>query len=88
MAINPVNFGPISTANYLLFTTMMIEVSLNGELTTIPAGNLLQALEAWHYSLDQSAVAINGEFIPRSTYNEVNLTAGDKIDVVGAVGGG
>ena len=66
----------------------MINVSLNGATIAVQTRNLLQALRGWQYVLDQSAVAINGEFIPRATYADVELSDGDQIEVVGAVGGG
>jgi sulfur carrier protein len=34
------------------------------------------------------AVAINGNFIPRSDYSTIQLKDGDEIDVVSPVGGG
>ena len=66
----------------------MIQVSLNGEIKTLTANNLLQAMAEWQYILEQSAVAINGEFISRSRYTDIELHDGDEIDVVAAVGGG
>ena len=67
----------------------MIELSLNNEIITLsPATALNAALEAWGYEQKKCAVAINGEFIPRSQYAEVLLQANDEVDVVAAVGGG
>ena len=66
----------------------MIQVSLNGEPVSLNNGNLLQAMQDWCYIVERSAVAVNGEFVARSSYAEVELNEGDKIDVVGAVGGG
>lgn len=66
----------------------MINISLNGETKTLQDSNLLSAMREWQYPLELSAVAINGEFVPRSDYAHVELTNGDQIDVVGAVGGG
>jgi sulfur carrier protein len=34
------------------------------------------------------AVELNGEIVPRSRYAETRLAAGDRLEVVGAVGGG
>ncbi|CAG1009639.1 Sulfur carrier protein ThiS [Burkholderiales bacterium] len=34
------------------------------------------------------AVEVNGEIVPRSRYAETRLAAGDRIEIVGAVGGG
>ena len=67
----------------------MPEVSFNNQRMEIPASlKLSEALVQWNYHQKKCAVAINGEFIPRSRYDEVTLNADDKIDVVIAVGGG
>jgi len=34
------------------------------------------------------AVEVNGEIVPRSRYAETRLVAGDRLEIVGAVGGG
>jgi sulfur carrier protein len=34
------------------------------------------------------AVEVNGEIVPRSRYAETRLAAGDRLEIVGAVGGG
>lgn len=66
----------------------MIEISLNNSLTQIAAGTYLSAaLEQWEMG-EKVAVAINGEFVPRSTYAQRVIEPGDKIDVVKPVGGG
>lgn len=67
----------------------MIEVSVNGaiercdETTTVE-----QALSAWGYEGKLFAVAINSEFVPRSTYQERTLASNDQIDIVSPVQGG
>jgi len=66
----------------------MITVLLNGETRSLPTNNLLRAMGEWQYVVEQAAVAINGEFVPRSRYETIELVDGDEIDVVGAVGGG
>ena len=66
----------------------MMTISLNGKSSEIDADHLLEALIAWRYTLDQCAVAVNGEFVPRSEYANTRLHPGDEIDIVSAVGGG
>ena len=67
----------------------MIQVSVNNELFSITEQILLSdALVQWNYGDAKIAVAINGEFVPRSTYSEQHLNNGDKIDIVKPVGGG
>lgn len=67
----------------------MIQVSVNNELFSITEQTLLSdALIQWNYGDAKIAVAINGEFVPRSIYSEQRLNHGDKIDIVKPVGGG
>ncbi|WP_027329067.1 sulfur carrier protein ThiS [Marinimicrobium agarilyticum] len=67
----------------------MINVSLNNEAAEIPDQTLLsEALAQWDYGEQKLAVAINGEFVPRSRYGEVALREGDRLDIVKPVGGG
>ena len=71
----------------------MITITVNGSNLRTNHANLLAALREWRYideksTVAQSAVAINGEFIPRTQYNDVQLHNGDEVEIVGAVGGG
>jgi sulfur carrier protein len=67
----------------------MINISLNNEPKQIERDILLNdALIQWGFGEIKIAVAINGEFVPRSTYGERQLEAGDQIDIVKPVGGG
>lgn len=68
---------------------MTIELSVNNESKSLTESSLLgDALQQWGYSDSKIAVAINGEFVPRSTYSERKLVNGDQIDIVKPVGGG
>ncbi len=68
---------------------MTIELSVNNESKTLASNTLLSdALQQWGYGDSKIAVAINGEFVPRSTYSERELLNGDQIDIVKPVGGG
>lgn len=67
----------------------MINISLNNQPQQFEQPTLLsQALQLWGYGDGKIAVAINGEFVPRSTYSERLLNTGDQIDIVKPVGGG
>jgi sulfur carrier protein len=67
----------------------MIKISVNNEVLAIaPQIYLSEALNQWGYADTKIAVAINGEFVPRSTYTERQLHTGDKVDIVKPVGGG
>ena len=68
---------------------MTIELSVNNESKTVAINTLLgDALQQWGYGDTKIAVAINGEFVPRSTYAGRKLLQGDQIDIVKPVGGG
>lgn len=67
----------------------MIQVSVNNEIKAISAqASLSEALLEWGYGDSKIAVAINQEFVPRSTYAERTLNPNDHIDIVRPVGGG
>ncbi len=67
----------------------MIQLSVNNTLTDMPDNTLLSdAIVAWGFADSKIAVAVNGEFVPRSSYNEYCLQAGDEVDIVKPVGGG
>ncbi len=67
----------------------MINISLNNEPKQIAANTLLSdALVQWGFGEIKIAVAINSEFVPRSTYSKRKLDDGDQIDIVKPVGGG
>lgn len=67
----------------------MITLSLNNEPVKLePDMALSDALKQWQYGVDKIAVAINGEFVPRSRYGETTLVEGDQLDIVKPVGGG
>jgi sulfur carrier protein len=67
----------------------MIQISLNNETKKINAQtHLNDAIVLWGYGEKKIAIAINGEFVPRSTYAAREILAGDKIDIVMPIGGG
>jgi len=63
-------------------------VSLNGETKEIKSDLLCNALTELGYEDEGFAVAVNGEFVPRPTYNEYFLSEKDEIDVVAPIAGG
>ncbi|WP_372778299.1 sulfur carrier protein ThiS [Litorivivens sp.] len=67
----------------------MIVVSVNSESRQIDGGkNLAELLGEWGFDCQRVAVAVNEDFVPRSTYANVSLQAGDRVDVVAPVQGG
>ncbi len=67
----------------------MLTLSLNGDAITIdPTSTLSLLLDQQGYQAQKIAVAINGEFVPRSQYSDITINEGDQVDVIQAVGGG
>ncbi|GAB3376975.1 sulfur carrier protein ThiS [Spongiibacter taiwanensis] len=67
----------------------MISVSVNNEVQECdPALPLEKLLAQWGFTQEKVAVAVNGDFVPRSRYGEFQLTAGDEVDVLAPVQGG
>ncbi len=67
----------------------MLTLSLNGDKMNLQQpDSLSQLLEKQGYQAQKIAVAINGEFVPRSLYEQTSVNDGDQIDVIQAVGGG
>lgn len=66
-----------------------LTVTVNGETRTAPNGSTVQALLA-SLGLEQKriAVAVNRDIVPRSAFDAHELAAGDRIEILEAVGGG
>lgn len=66
-----------------------MKIALNGEEREIaPATSLLQLLREAGYADRRVAVEINREIVPRSHHAERRLQAGDRVEIVHAIGGG
>ena len=68
----------------------MIEVHINGQYRTLPEGSTVRSLleDLGIADRDGTAVAVNMEVIPRGAHISTTLHAGDRIEIVQAVGGG
>ncbi len=67
----------------------MIQLSVNNEITSIEkSSSVEQLLEQLGFEKNKVAIAVNGDFVPRSTYPQHTLQADDKVDVLAAVQGG
>ena len=68
----------------------MIEVNINGEKRTVPEGSTVRSLLEGLGIADRqgTAVAVNMEVVPRRAHADVTLQAGDRVEIVQAVGGG
>ncbi|MDX1505615.1 MAG: sulfur carrier protein ThiS [Spongiibacter sp.] len=67
----------------------MISVSVNNEVKQCDdSRELSELLREWGFECEKIAVAINGDFVPRSQYSACQLKAGDQLDVLAPVQGG
>lgn len=72
-------------------TGTIVEIRLNGRITPITAGSTVAALLAEilpERTGAGTAVAVNDEIVRRERYAETTLEAGDRVEVIQAVGGG
>ena len=66
-----------------------MEIVLNGEPRTLAASTTLTGLlEAEGLAGRRVAVEVNGEIVPRGRHAEHGLEAGDRVEIVHALGGG
>ena len=62
---------------------------VNGEPRSVPADCTVQGLvEALGLTRRRVAVAVNRDVVPRSCYPSHRLSAGDRVEILEAVGGG
>ncbi|MBV7537912.1 sulfur carrier protein ThiS [Duganella sp. sic0402] len=67
----------------------MIDIELNGAPHRVPAQHTLEQLvDALALSGQALALAVNRNVAPRQQWSERVLQAGDKVDIVRAIGGG
>lgn len=67
----------------------MIDIFLNGEPHQVAADQTLAGLiEQLGYTGKRIATERNGEIVPKSQYADTLLAAGDRLEIVVAVGGG
>jgi sulfur carrier protein len=64
-------------------------VRVNGRDVPLPAARTVAALVE-HLGLAGKRIAVerNGEIVPKSRYAQTPITPGDRLEIVGAVGGG
>lgn len=68
----------------------MIQITINGNPRTFDAdiNTVATLVEKLGLAGKRLAIERNGEIVPKSTFAEVSLKNGDKLEIVGAVGGG
>src|SRR5690242_451198 len=68
---------------------MALQITLNGETRRLEAAvNVRGLLESLGLDPAKIAVERNLEIVPRSTYGQVALTDGDRLEIVHFIGGG
>ena len=67
-----------------------MRVTVNGTIRPIVAGTASVADLVRDMGLEGKRIAVerNGEIVPKSRYSETRLAEGDRLEIVGAVGGG
>lgn len=66
-----------------------INITLNGEHKSLDKDVTAERLiDLLTLSKQRIAIEINGEIVPRSTFAERRIEAGDRVEIVRAVGGG
>lgn len=66
-----------------------MKLTLNGEIHTLPDDLTITGLIA-HLGLPNKKIAVerNLEVVPKSTFGEVKLAEGDKLEIIHFIGGG
>ncbi len=67
-----------------------MKISINGNIKQFDSENMTISALVVTLNLIGKRLAIekNGEIVPRSQFSEAKLQDGDKLEIVGAVGGG
>ena len=67
-----------------------MKIFINGNVRQLDSENMTISALVMTLNLTGQRLAIekNGEIVPRSQFDAVNLQDGDKLEIVGAVGGG
>lgn len=67
-----------------------MQIFINGNLKQLDSENMTISALVVTLNLTGKRVAVeqNGEIVPRSQFDSVTLHDGDKLEIVGAVGGG
>ena len=68
----------------------MIQLTINGNSRSFDVSQLTVSQLVATLGLEGKRLAIerNGEIVPRGIFTQTSLDSGDKLEIVGAVGGG
>ena len=77
-------------STHLFSNITPMQLTINGKLRSFEQSTFTVAQLVAELALEGKRLAIecNGEIVPRSQFAEANLKDGDKLEIVGAVGGG
>jgi thiamine biosynthesis protein ThiS len=66
-----------------------VKLTLNGEIHTLPDDLTITGLIA-HLGLPNKKIAVerNLEVVPKSTFGDVKLSEGDRLEIIHFIGGG
>ncbi len=68
---------------------LALELLVNGEPRSLPEGcTLEQLVRSLGLERRRVAVAVNRDVVPRSRFGDQSLVAGDRVEILEAVGGG
>lgn len=68
---------------------MSMTIKLNGQATQVEAAwTILNLLQHLGYQDKRIAVERNGDIVPKSLHGKTQLSEGDQLEIVVAVGGG
>ena len=67
-----------------------MNIFINGNSKQFDSENvtILALIASLNLTGKRLAIEKNGEIVPRSQFDSVNISDGDKLEIVGAVGGG
>lgn len=65
-----------------------LQITLNGEATTVAAPTVAALVSALQLDTRRVAVERNLAIVPRAQYETTPLMDGDRIEIVGFIGGG
>ena len=83
-------FAASSILLELFACTQLIQLTINGNSRTFEETQFSVAQLVARMGLEGKRIAIehNGEIVPRTAFADTQLRSGDKLEIVGAVGGG
>jgi sulfur carrier protein len=67
-----------------------LQITINGRLRSVDTGarNVAALVQALGLEGKRIAIERNGEIVPKSRYADTQVLDGDRLEIVGAVGGG